>query len=97
MDQSAAGLGLGTQLVEHVLTTSAELNLKVACRAVVVTALNETAYTWWQRFGFTPFADDEPTDLDLYLVGGDIQATLWADDVGQGPRPDLPSQTRGYF
>lgn len=76
VDRSAAGFGLGTQLVKHVLATSVELNLKAACRAVVVTALNETAHTWWQRFGFLPFAPDDPTNLDLYLLSGDIQDTL---------------------
>ncbi|MGH3612576.1 MAG: GNAT family N-acetyltransferase [Pseudonocardia sp.] len=76
VDRSVAGLGLGTQLVKHVLATSAELNLKAACRAVVVNALNDRAYSWWQRFGFIPFAPDDPANLDLYMLSRDIQATL---------------------
>jgi GNAT superfamily N-acetyltransferase len=76
VDRSVAGHGLGTQLVAHVLTTAAELNLSAACRAVVVTALNAPAYTWWQRFGFAPFDADDPDNLDLYLLAGDIVATL---------------------
>ncbi|HUH71685.1 MAG TPA: GNAT family N-acetyltransferase [Mycobacterium sp.] len=70
------GLGLGTQMVQHILATAAELNLKAACRAVVVTALNPTAFSWWQRFGFEPFDSDDSTNLDLYLLTKDISATL---------------------
>jgi GNAT superfamily N-acetyltransferase len=70
------GLGLGTQMVKHILATAAELNLKAACRAVVVTALNPTAFRWWQRFGFDPFDPTDSTNLDLYLLIKDIDATL---------------------
>ena len=42
-------------MVKHILATAAELNVKAACRAVVVTALNPAAFSWWQRFGFDPF------------------------------------------
>lgn len=75
-DVSVAGMGLGTQMVEHVLATSVELNLKAACRAVVVTASNPPAYTWWQRFGFVPFDPADETNLDLYLLTKNIEATL---------------------
>lgn len=78
VDRSAAGLGLGTQLVAHVLATAAELNVKAACRALVVTAIDPAAYAWWQRFGFQPLAADDPDSLDLYLLTKDIQATLAA-------------------
>ena len=75
-DTRVTGLGLGTQMVKHILATAAELNLKAACRAVVVTALNPTAFSWWQRFGFIPFDSEDPTNLDLYLLTKDIGATL---------------------
>ena len=75
-DVGARGLGLGTQMVKHILATAAELNLKAACRAVVVTALNATAFRWWQRFGFDPLDADDATNLDLYLLTKDIDATL---------------------
>jgi GNAT superfamily N-acetyltransferase len=75
-NQRDVGLGLGTQMVAHVLATAAELNVKVACRAVVVAALTPSAFAWWKRFGFTPFAPDDPTNLDLYLLTQDIAATL---------------------
>lgn len=75
-NQGDAGLGLGTQMVAHVLATAAELNVKAACRAVVVTALTPSAFAWWRRFGFIPFAPDDPANLDLYLLTKDIAATL---------------------
>jgi hypothetical protein len=62
--------------VKHILATAAELNLKAACQAVVVTALNPTAFRWWERFGFEPFDPENPTNLDLYLLTKDIGATL---------------------
>ena len=75
-DTHVAGLGLGTQMVKHILATAAELNLKAACRAVVVTSLSPGAFDWWRRFGFEPFDAEDSTNLDLYLLTKDITATL---------------------
>jgi GNAT superfamily N-acetyltransferase len=75
-DTRVTGLGPGTQMVKHILATAAELNVKAACRAVVVTALNPAAFSWWQRFGFDPFDTADSTNLDLYLLTNDIAATL---------------------
>ena len=75
-DTRVAGFGLGTEMVKHILATAAELNIKAACRAVVVTALNAEAFRWWQRFGFEPLDADEPANLDLYLLTKDIAETL---------------------
>jgi GNAT superfamily N-acetyltransferase len=71
-----AELGLGTEMVKHILATAAELNIKAACRAVVVTALNVDAIRWWQRFGFEPFNADDAANMDLYLLTKDIAETL---------------------
>jgi ribosomal protein S18 acetylase RimI-like enzyme len=76
VDQRYASLGVGTALAAHVLATAVELNEKAACRAVVVTAINEHARAWWERFGFRSFAPDEPDQLDLYLRTTEIEATL---------------------
>lgn len=73
VDRGYAGLGVGTALTAHVLATAVELNLKAACRAVVVTALNQQARAWWEHLGFHPL--DADTD-DLYLLTSDIEATL---------------------
>ncbi len=75
-DQRLTGLGLGTQMVKHILATAVELNVRAACRAVVVTALTPAAFTWWQRFGFAPFNSEDPTSLDLYLLTKHIAVTL---------------------
>ncbi len=75
-DSSVTGLGLGTHMVKHILATAVELNVKAACRAVVVTALNAAAFSWWQRFGFDPFDPEDSTNLNLYLLSEDIAATL---------------------
>jgi GNAT superfamily N-acetyltransferase len=75
-DTRVTGLGLGTHMVKHILATAAELNVKAACRAVVVTALNPAAFSWWQRFGFDPFDAEDSTNLNLYLLSEDIAATL---------------------
>ena len=76
VDKRYTHLGVGTALATHVLATAVELNERAACRAVVVTALNQTARTWWQRLGFHPFHPDDPTELDLYLLTSEIEATL---------------------
>jgi GNAT superfamily N-acetyltransferase len=76
VDKRYAHLGIGTALTAHVLATAVELNEKAACRAVVVTALNQNARTWWQRLGFHPFSPDNPEELDLYLLTSEIAATL---------------------
>lgn len=76
VDQTAAGMGLGTALVKHILATAVELNLQAACRAVVVAALNDAARRWWNRLGFTPFDPDDPNNFDLYLLTDDVAATL---------------------
>ena len=75
-DTSVTGLGLGAQMVKHILATAVELNVKAAVRAVVVTALNPAAFRWWQRFGFDQFDAEDSTNLDLYLLTKDIAATL---------------------
>ncbi|MGQ0464418.1 MAG: GNAT family N-acetyltransferase [Sporichthyaceae bacterium] len=72
-DRSYAGMGVGSAMVHHVLLTAVDINQRVACRAVVVHALDPTAFDWWQRFGFLPFGED---DLALYLLTDDILATF---------------------
>lgn len=76
VDRPHAGGGLGTALVAHVLATAVELNASAACRAVVVTALNERARAWWERLGFSPFEPDDANALDTYLLTTDIAATI---------------------
>ncbi len=74
VDRRYSNLGVGTALVAHVLATAVELNESSACRAVVVTALTETAVTWWERLGFHRF--DATDSLDSYLLTSEIVETL---------------------
>ena len=76
VDRSHAGIGVGTSLVGHVLATAVDLNERAACRAVVVSALDDTARSWWERLGFHPFDPGDGDNLDLYLLTGEIEATL---------------------
>jgi GNAT superfamily N-acetyltransferase len=76
VDQPYSELGIGTTLVAYVLATAVELNEKAACRAVVVTALNARARTWWKRLGFDLFDPQDPDQFDLYLRTSAIEATL---------------------
>jgi GNAT superfamily N-acetyltransferase len=76
VDHRYSRLGIGTGLAAHVLATAVELNERAACRAVVATALTETARAWWERLGFHPFDPEQPDQLDLYLLTAEIKATL---------------------
>lgn len=77
VDHRYRNLGLGTILVELLLSKAMEINLSAACRAVVVHALDAEARAWWERLGFTPFRDG-PEERDLYLLTKDVEATLIA-------------------
>lgn len=77
VDQRHEGLGLGTELVKHILATAVELNQSAAFKAVVVTALDQHARTWWRdRLGFTPFDTDTDANFDLYQLTSSIAATM---------------------
>jgi GNAT superfamily N-acetyltransferase len=76
VDRAVTGLGVGTALVAHVLATAVELNMQAACRAVVVSALDDRARAWWERLGFRAFTPTDLADPDLYLLTTEIEATL---------------------
>lgn len=76
VDRQYSGHGVGTALVAHVLATAVELNEKAACRAVVVTALNQSAREWWERLGFHPLDPAGDASPDLYLMTSEIEATM---------------------
>lgn len=77
VDHRYRNLGLGTVLVELLLSKAVELNRTAACRAVVIHALEAEARPWWERLGFVPFSDD-PHERDLYLLTSEIERTLEA-------------------
>jgi GNAT superfamily N-acetyltransferase len=76
VDRRHQGRGVGTALLAHVLATAQELNLKAACRAVVVTALNPVLRRWWEHLGFHPLDPFDATCPDLYLLTSEIQLTI---------------------
>ena len=76
VDRSHARLGVGTVLVAHVLATAVDLNDRAACRAVVVSALDAAARSWWERLGFHSFDPADHDNFDLYLLTREIEATL---------------------
>ncbi len=76
VDRQHAGQGLGTALVAHALATGVDVNQRAACRAVVVTAINQHSRVWWEDFGFEPLDPGDPESLDLYLLTSDIEKTL---------------------
>lgn len=79
VDQHHEGLGLGTELVKHILATAVELNRTAAFKAVVATALNDAARRWWsERLGFVAFDPHDLQNFDLYLTTSTIAATIEA-------------------
>ncbi len=78
VDRTVSGLGIGTALVVHILATAVDLNARVACRAVAVTAFDGRARSWWERLGFHPFDQDDAENPDLHLLTSEIEATLRA-------------------
>lgn len=51
--ETAAGRGIGRRLLEHGLGTACELSDRVAAVGVVVDALNPSAASYYERFGFS--------------------------------------------
>jgi hypothetical protein len=92
VDRSVSGLGVGTALVAHVLATAVDLNQWAACRAVVVTALDESARSWWEQLRFHSFDPTDHNSLDLYLLTADIQARL--DSLGDEAHSDPSTRPR---
>lgn len=76
VDRSVRGIGVGSALVAHVLATAVDLNERAACRAVVVSALDDTARSWWEHLGFHPCDPTDPDSFDLYLLTTEVEATL---------------------
>jgi hypothetical protein len=63
-------------MVAHVLATALEVDEQAACRAVVVTAINESSRQWWLHLGFVPLDPADREAFDLYLLTSDVEATL---------------------
>lgn len=72
-DEAYRGDRLGELLLLEALTRALENSDHVASFAVVVDALNDHAATFYQRYGFLPFADDTHR---LYLPMATVKSLL---------------------
>ena len=79
VDRSQQGKGLGKELVLDALDRCASLSHEMGIHAVEVHAIDETAQTFYQRFGFEPLKDQ---GRHLYLLIDSIHRSL-----GEAPSP----------
>jgi len=75
VDLTQQGKGLGTTLLQDALARIEQAADRVGVRAVLVQAINETARSFYLRFGFSPTVVD---DLRLMLLMEDLRAFLRA-------------------
>ena len=73
VDLTQRGKGLGTTLLQDALRRSEQAADTVGVRAVLVQAINETAKSFYLRFGFSPTVVG---DLRLILLMKDLRALL---------------------
>jgi GNAT superfamily N-acetyltransferase len=77
LDLSLHGQGLGGELLLDALTRCVRAGEMVASRFVVVDAIDESAASFYGKYGFTPIPDTEPARLLRRLKS--IAADLAAD------------------
>ena len=75
VDRAAQGRGLGGILLTDALCRILEASKSVGFEVVVVDAIDLDASTFYRRYGFTPFADDE---LHLFMTTKTLRATFLA-------------------
>ena len=73
VDVTQQGKGLGTTLLQDALARSEQAADAVGVRAVLVHAINDSARSFYLRFGFSPTPVD---DLRLILLMKDLRAFL---------------------
>jgi GNAT superfamily N-acetyltransferase len=73
VDHTEQGKGLGVALLKDALLRAAQAADIVGCRAVLVHAKDQTAQTFYRKYGLEPSPVDE---LHLYLLMKDIKASL---------------------
>ena len=73
VDVTQQGRGLGTTLLQDALRRSEQAADTVGIRAVLVHAIDDTAKSFYLRFGFSPTAID---NLRLVLLMKDLRALL---------------------
>lgn len=73
------GRGLGGLLLLHSLKTLYSASQSVGFQMVVVHAIDESAAAFYEKYGFSRFADNP---LYLYLTTRDLRATFSNADLG---------------
>lgn len=73
VDQSVQGSGLGKALLTDALSRIVEASYSIGFEVVVVAAIDMDASTFYRRYGFQSFADDE---LHLFMATKTLRATF---------------------
>lgn len=73
VDAGVQGQGLGSLLLIEALQRTAEAGKSVGIEVVVVDAGDDSAGTFYRKFGFVPFVD---TPLRLFITMNDLLRTL---------------------
>ena len=73
VDQQAQGMGLGEQLLMDAFERSLALAEELGIHALVVNSIDETAASFYRKYGFDSLLDDP---LHLYLSISTIQKAL---------------------
>lgn len=74
VDQSFAGQGLGTSLLQHAVLKALEASRIIGARAFIVDALDSDAERFYAKFGFTLMPP--ASKRAMYLLVKDAEATL---------------------
>ncbi len=78
VDLRAQGQGVGAVLLAHAMQLSATLAQQIGVYALVVDAKHEAAATFYARYGFRRFVDQE---LSLFLTTDVIRRAIAAPDA----------------
>ncbi len=81
VDRREQGRGIGSRLLAHVLRLCLELGTSIGIHAVTVDAIDDSAKSFYERFGFLPLLDGL---FHLYLPVASIED-------GLPPTPKPPS------
>ena len=73
VDSGFGGMGLGASLLQDATAKSIEASRLVGARAVLVHALNETAESFYKKFGYTLVPNSARV---MYLLMADAEATV---------------------
>lgn len=73
VDERFAGLGLGASLLQHAISKGVEASRAIGARAFLVHALNDSAESFYLKFGFTLVPESHRV---MYITVQDAEATI---------------------